>query len=288
LATADEALRLAELADDNSVQLYSHAYLANSLNMIGDIHTSLANVVAALQCQKMVNDRPIWGWPGLRCAQVLQRVGRVRAATRLSQGNMDVLCWSCLVEAQHALARAVGPERAKQISPGQRPGSSEDNAAEALKGLRTAKTTSFPSVSQGVALGWHVAGPSGLKSAHTALESGLKIARDCGFGLYHIDLLLDRARLHLLQGDAGAALDDIEVALGDEAGKGGIPANQATGQPQLLATKPAAMPGPFPPACSCVPKLCCCKPLGNLAPPLSAAGASPRFFDRWLHDGTGR
>jgi hypothetical protein len=69
-----------------------------------------------------------------------------------------------------------------------------------------------------------------LTAAEAAIDQGLKIARDCGYGLYHIDLLLERARLHLLRGDAGAALDDIEVALDT-----GIPANEETGQVELLA-----------------------------------------------------
>ncbi len=37
----------------------------------------------------------------------------------------------------------------------------------------------------------------------------LKIARDCGFGLYPIDLLLERARLHLLEGNPPSALEDL-------------------------------------------------------------------------------
>lgn len=67
-------------------------------------------------------------------------------------------------------------------------------------------------------------------AACTAVESGLKIARDCGFGIFHIDLLLERAQLHLVQGKADAALDDIEVAL-----DAGVPANEETGQVKLLA-----------------------------------------------------
>jgi tetratricopeptide (TPR) repeat protein len=69
-----------------------------------------------------------------------------------------------------------------------------------------------------------------LLTTNTVITRGLKIARDCGYGLYHIDLLLERARLHLLRGDAGAALDDIEVALDT-----GIPANEETGQVELLS-----------------------------------------------------
>ena len=90
------------------------------------------------------------------------------------------------------------------------------------------------SQSTGTASGIH----NSLKSAATALQSGLKIARDCGFGLYHIDLLIVRARLHLLTGHPDKALDDIQMALGDENGEGGgIPANDKTGQPELLAAR---------------------------------------------------
>jgi len=123
----------------------------------------------------------------------------------LARDAKEVLCWSYLVEAQHALARSAGPERAKHTSPGQRPGSPEDNDAKALKGRN--KSTGDPlsrpfraaddehdTVSQGDALGWYVADPAGLKSARTALASGLKIARDCGSGLFHIDLHSERER----------------------------------------------------------------------------------------------
>jgi hypothetical protein len=63
-----------------------------------------------------------------------------------------------------------------------------------------------------------------------AIEEGLRIARDCGFGIFHIDLLLERARLHLLRGDPGGALDDVRVALDD-----GRPGDERTGRPELLA-----------------------------------------------------
>src|SRR5690349_13146382 len=37
-----------------------------------------------------------------------------------------------------------------------------------------------------------------LDTVRKRLSNGLRIARDCGYGLFHIDLLLERARLHLL------------------------------------------------------------------------------------------
>jgi len=69
-----------------------------------------------------------------------------------------------------------------------------------------------------------------LVSAEEALAEGLKIARDCGYGIYHIDLLLERARLHLFLGKPETALKDLQLALDT-----GIPANEKTGQPELLA-----------------------------------------------------
>ncbi|MCL4207585.1 MAG: TIR domain-containing protein [Pirellulaceae bacterium] len=164
----------------------------------------------------------------------------------------EVLCWSALVQARIALAAAVGPEGAKQISPGQsdaataaerRPGNAEHLTHQALKGRNKtppaglsrpfrAEDSAGAPVSQGDALGWSVAGPSGRNAAAaaTALADGLKIARDCGFGCYHIDLLLARARLHLVSGEPHAALDDLRTAL-DE----GVPGDEQTGQPELLA-----------------------------------------------------
>ncbi|MEJ7594950.1 MAG: toll/interleukin-1 receptor domain-containing protein [Planctomycetaceae bacterium] len=73
-----------------------------------------------------------------------------------------------------------------------------------------------------------------LEIASRAISDGLKVARFCGYGLYHIDLLLERARLHVLRGDADAALDDIDVALDN-----GVPANEETGQVDLHAANDA-------------------------------------------------
>lgn len=45
-----------------------------------------------------------------------------------------------------------------------------------------------------------------MSSCSNSLRDGLAIARDRGYGIYHIDLLLKRARLHLLCGEPQAAL----------------------------------------------------------------------------------
>ena len=68
------------------------------------------------------------------------------------------------------------------------------------------------------------------EDARRAVEDGLRIARDCGFGLYHVDLLLLRARLALEEGDAGQAIADVDTALFE-----GVQPPEDSGLPELLA-----------------------------------------------------
>jgi nucleoside phosphorylase/tetratricopeptide (TPR) repeat protein len=69
-----------------------------------------------------------------------------------------------------------------------------------------------------------------LHKLENSIEYGIRIARDCGYGLCYIDILLERARFHLLQGNANAALEDVEVAM-----ETGVAADPAKGQVELLA-----------------------------------------------------
>lgn len=276
--TADEAMRLAELHGDEFQQHQSVKSRAAARSLLGHIANSLADFRLSLALQHIFQpsetDRPLYTIGGVRHTHLLTRLGRHNASWRLTQINQEicnqlfgdndnwtpkchlvlslcsiersgpppssgssaalwtqardwaldrdakeVLCWSCLVEAQHVLAE-VSRVRARTHQ------DDRDSAAETVR----ASTAPYA-------------------DAHSALEAGLKIARNYGFGLYHIDLLLEWARLHLLRGDARAALDDVEMALGDEEGGGGIPANEKTGQPELLAARNVecgyAWPVPF-------------------------------------------
>jgi hypothetical protein len=259
LATADEALRLTELADDDVTRKQALAYHGYAYGICGKISTALGGfrTAEALEKKQYGHERPLWGNRGFFHTSLLARIGRHQETARLTQSNIEVqlmelgdfafqvpqcqlilsslsiahsgspssaaassndlwtqardwalardakevLCWSYLVEAQHALA---SHDRVPLAPPVPNP---KGQAAIEASGTQ-----------------------NHLSAARTALESGLKIARDCGFGLYHIDLLLEQARLHLLRGDAGAALADVELALDT-----GVPANEETGQPELLA-----------------------------------------------------
>jgi len=248
-ATAAESLRLAELADDAEKRCYSHAYRAHAHALRGEVPAALSAFRAALDWQHKAegdNDRPLWSLPGIWHTHLLARLGRRDEATRLTEANLtilepwgpddpdkarcnlifsdlhreagdlaraealrasahdwavardarEVLCWSALVQARIALARSTG---VPPVIP------SEDN---------------------------HTPNPASRAGSpcYDALTDGLKIARDCGYGLYHIDLLLVRARLHLHSGEPEAALDDLRTALDVS-----VPADEQTGQPELLA-----------------------------------------------------
>jgi hypothetical protein len=68
--------------------------------------------------------------------------------------------------------------------------------------------------------------------ARESVDEGLRIAADCGYGLYEIDLLLESARLNLLCGEPEAALQELCVALDD-----GVHPESTSGYPVFLAAR---------------------------------------------------
>ncbi len=69
-----------------------------------------------------------------------------------------------------------------------------------------------------------------LAAARASIEEGLRIARDCGFGIYHIDLLTLRAQVSLHESNAETAERDARVALSE-----GVHPPEDSGLPTLLA-----------------------------------------------------
>jgi hypothetical protein len=69
-----------------------------------------------------------------------------------------------------------------------------------------------------------------LGEARHAADEGMRIARACGFGIFHIDLLLLRAEIALEEGDATATIVDARTALVT-----GHTSPLESGQPRLFA-----------------------------------------------------
>jgi len=71
-------------------------------------------------------------------------------------------------------------------------------------------------------------------ACHASLAEGVHIARQCGYGIYHIDLMLQSAHLALLSGDPASALEYIRIAV-----DAGIQPLSESGRPALLAASDA-------------------------------------------------
>lgn len=306
LATSEQALRLAELADDLEGSMASLVYHGYVLTLKGEIPAGLTDFREA---RVWLNSNPLlqngtaiyfhspWLLTRLRptletvdCLQELQtellslkkfsiipHLDLLQAEIYLEHDNLsgadklcqstrnwaherdakNLLCYSSVVSGRIALSKAShvceegklngridathcqkDPEREKYKVEE----TTQKTVIELLKRNKrrnpTNKNTARPwakSTGQGSTIPKNIIRANDLRTAADDIEEGLRIARDCGFSLYHIDLLLIRSQLHLLRGNVKAAQNDIDKALDI-----GIPANKKTGQPELLASNHAA------------------------------------------------
>ena len=242
----EEALRLAELADDEEGRRRSYARHAHALARRGDIPDALANFLTALNSQHKLsgNDQPLWADIGVHHTRLLSRLGRWKEATRLTKANQEICVTrfgpdfmdisNCELTLSMLDIERGELSSAESLCASSRSWAEPRDAKEVLcwsalvlarielKRIELKRMKDEGGRMNEVALG----------KAETAIAEGMKIARDCGFGLYHIDILLERTSLHLMRGNPNAALADIKLALDT-----GIPANDKTGQPELLAAK---------------------------------------------------
>ena len=256
-----ESLKLAEHRYDlermfaYEQDLWSAAILRGRVRELhGDLAPALADFRRAEEIQQHIreNDLPLVGFGGVYYGSLLVRLGKFAAARKVCVSNLDAQREERQTDASRISNKTnlVLAESSLQQGDLATSNSLVNEARDWAVG-RDAKQALcwFALVHSRIAIAnahKHEAQASGstrdlethslaLRACTDAINQGLKIARDCGYGLYHIDLLLERARLHLLRGDPGAALADIKVALGDSSGGGGIPANEETGQVELLA-----------------------------------------------------
>ena len=153
---------------------------------------SVADATSVAECNLVLADLARQGGD-LGTARGLSDECYERALARESK---DTLCWSALVRGRIELSAFRGI--AQSPISDERPGEEE--------------------------------GQQYLERSNAALEEGLRIARGCGFDIYHIDLLLVQARVALHEGRADDALGDVTVAL-DE----GVHPPPKSGLPSLLA-----------------------------------------------------
>ncbi len=246
LRAAEEALRLAERADNLHHVSGSHADCGHARALRGETDVALTDLRDALHWQhenEGTTDEPLYSLSGVFHSLLLIRLGRHEEAVRLTEVNKSILrrdfgkqqqdipkcdfiladlarqrgdlsgartllakahdwaisrsakeplCWSALVRARIELSALI-----------QLGSASEDRGADAA---------------------------SHIDQAKSAIDDGLRIAHDCGFGIHHIDLLLLRAQTALHEGRATDAEGDIRLALDK-----GVHPPDDSGLPELLA-----------------------------------------------------
>jgi len=252
---AEEAVRLAQRTQDAKEWSDSHAYRAHARALAGDSKGALGDFRDALHWQNRRPgeiERPLWSQRGIWQSLLLIRLGRKEEATRLTEANREIevdkygrqadqvplcnlllaelarkrdelpaardllqeahewaiardakepLCWSALVRARIELSVF-----SSQLS------DSREHRGDEHEAKMQAR----------------------LEQARYAIEEGLRIARDCGFGIFHIDLLLTRAQVALYEGNPEGAQRDVHIAL-DE----GVHPPADSGLPELLSATDA-------------------------------------------------
>ena len=256
LRAADEALQLAERADEAEERCYSYAYRAHARALRGETAAALADFRDALHWQhedEGETDRPLYSNRGYWHTLLLARLGRTEEATQFTEANKAILLDAFGAQDSHVpscnliladLARQRGdlPEVEQLLQEAHTWALARDAKeplcwAELVRArIELKKGTGSEQPGRGPRENASRRGACPLfqrpecVAAGRALEHGLRIARDCGFGIYHIDLLLERARWHLVAGEAEAAEADLRTALFD-----GHTPPPDTGLPTLLA-----------------------------------------------------
>jgi tetratricopeptide (TPR) repeat protein len=247
LAAGREALRLAE--QTNNVQLRRNSYSSQGAakGCLGAVKVALADFC---QCRHWQNQFDVvksllYSLPGIQHTELLVRLGRYREAQRLTQENRKILVDvggekhqdipRCdLVLADVAAQEDIESARKRYslaLNWALAKDSKEVLCWATLVKARIELAESAVHSPQSTVRSQELGGRTeALQTAQAGLSEGLKIARDCGYGLHYINLLLAQAHLHLYWGNPPAALADLRLALDD-----GLPANDRTGQPQLLA-----------------------------------------------------
>ena len=257
-----QELKEAVVACDRAVSLFHSGEIEDALlavqtaaqhrkrtfYVLEEVQNSSTHWLARLNIAQQLRD--IYAWVDKCNLAVTRKIGRRECALAINEplgqpscGPIEpsVQCLAYLVEAQRELANHERVPLASTVPSCNKQADNESDGK--ANGTQTqSKRQEAAKCSENGSLGTEPAASASLLThAKTALESGLKIARDCGFGLYHIDLLVARARLHLLTGHPDQALDDIQMALGNENGEGdGSPSKDQTGQPELLAARDPA------------------------------------------------
>jgi len=194
---------------------------------MGECEKAMEDFRAALKLQHVAeqkNERPLYSIWGYYHTSLLADLGQLEKATRLTKANKDMALREMGADAQDV------PRCNLLLADLQR----EYPVAESL--WTAAHTWAISRDAKDLlCLAARVRAQierirARYDIARSSIEDGLRIARECGYGIHHIALVLVRAQVALSEGRADDALQDVKVALDD-----GVHPPAETGFPELLA-----------------------------------------------------
>ena len=239
LRAAEEAIRLADQADDAEQKQNSHAYRAHAHGLRGETDAALEDFRDALHWQHEAEgkiDRPLYSLRGIRHMLLLARLGQNEEAMRLTKANKE-LALEVIGTANYDNTNLLLADLARERGDLTTARDLLDQAHEWAIARDAKEPLCWSTLVRArIALSGEepATGTDALKEARNAIEDGLRIALDCGFGIYHIDLILLRAQVALYEGNPEDAERDIHTALNQ-----GVHPPTDSGLPTLLsATDP--------------------------------------------------
>lgn len=229
LAAAQEALRLAEQADDADERRDSHASVALALGFVGDTPAALTGFAEALRLQNEVDgdDDPLYGGRGVHHTSLLALLGRLEEAARLTKGDIDI----CL--SQWGPDNLFDPQCRLVLADIARMKGDLPDARQSLAKAHDwaiARDDKYILCWAALVRARIVRNAGDLGAAQNAVDEGLRIALECGYGIHHINLLLVQAEIRLLQSDADGAEQALRTALFE-----GVHPPTESRNPELLA-----------------------------------------------------
>ncbi len=231
LQTAEEALRLAERADEVEGRRDSYAYRAHIRALRGETTGALAdfrNTLHWLHKDESNTDRPLYSLAGVQNALLLARLGQDKEALRLTEEN-ERACEEVIGAKRHVYFPHIRFVLA-DLSREQDDLDAAKNLLEEAHEWAITRDAKEPLCWSALIRSKIALTQRDFQGTRDAFDDGLRMARNYGFSIYHIDLLLVRAQVSLHQGDANAAINDLDIVLFT-----GIHPPSETGQPTLLA-----------------------------------------------------
>lgn len=217
-------------SDRPDTQCNAWMWSAYSKATRGHIEESLAEFDESLRFQRAVEphapERLLWGTRGHNYCQLLLWLGRDADAHEVNDAN-EAVCrklsslndydpdvHECrLIRAKLSLVSRHFDE-ARNLSEQIHDWATERDAKELLcraKLVRAQEIASRARIAQSDS--GDTPDPSLTAFAREMTTTGLALARECGYGLLHIELLLVQAELSLLDGQADKALADVRLSL---------------------------------------------------------------------------